>query len=470
MKSRLQLSQSQDHTELQDAMADFQQEFTNLKTEVETEDNPLDQIQNQDMKESLEDLQNNTYWHMFLFMSVENPSAEDWEHMWQFLDQNPSLYHHIRELHLDSSIITTLPSEFVTHFPNITLLNMENSNISQLPDNVDKWTNLNTINLHMSDNTTLPDNLTSIPNLTDLDISRSNITVLPDKINDLTQLKTLNISNTPIEKFPMSIADLSNLRSLDAHSTSISAVPLQFSSLLLKDLDLSYCAFEASPSAIFSMSTLKTLDLSNNHIKQLDVKGVGFEQMTALESLDLSGNPLGDNDNFTEFLQWIYTIPHLTSLNLRNCWIQDLPSGISELPLVELNLSNNKLIGLPSDFVDLTTLETLNLRGNGHNQFDDIHILGDDDDIPPTLTLPDDLSGLVALRDLDLGDNHYQSIPLGLGTVPNLHTLNLNRNPIGQADHRAGPDYIVYPDDISKLTHNGEGIYTRQAGWAQQQN
>ena len=150
----------------------------------------------------------------------------------------------------------------------------------------------------------------------------------------------------------------------------------------LTSLDLSGNSLIGSiPSSISSLTSLTSLDLSSNQLTGTIPSGAaGIVRLTALTSLDLSGNSLTGS----------------------------IPTSISSLTsLTSLDLSSNQLTGaIPSGIGSLTALTSLDLSSN--------RLTG---------TIPAQLSSLAVLVDLLLGSNHLSgSIPAQLG---NINTLNL---------------------------------------------
>ena len=150
----------------------------------------------------------------------------------------------------------------------------------------------------------------------------------------------------------------------------------------LTSLDLSGNSLTGSiPSGISNLTALTSLDLSSNQLTGAIPSGTtGIVRLTALTSLDLSGNSLTGS----------------------------IPSSISSLTsLTSLDLSSNQLTGaIPTGIGSLTALTSLDLSSN--------RLTG---------SIPAQLSSLAVLVDLLLGSNHLSgSIPAQLG---NINTLNL---------------------------------------------
>ena len=140
----------------------------------------------------------------------------------------------------------------------------------------------------------------------------------------------------------------------------------------LEVLDLSHNRIESIPSAVFrSVKKLRTLDLSYNFLPQL-VPRIFFG-LTTLETLDLSYNPLKDiNDEIFK------DVPTLTQLKCAGCQINVLPTNFLRTlsSLRYLDLSNNRLMGIPLSRKIRTNLHHLNLNGNHINSINEFMLVG----------------------------------------------------------------------------------------------
>lgn len=127
-----------------------------------------------------------------------------------------------------------------------------------------------------------------------------------------------------------------------------------------------------------------------------------LENMTALESLDLSGCALT-----TDALTLIGALPDLTTLNLENCGISNISALSGLAKLTTLKLANNS-IGDIAAISQMTHLEILSL---GHN----------------ALSSLSGLSALASLRELDVSYNVLESVAELVGCT-GLQVLDLSHN------------------------------------------
>ena len=174
-----------------------------------------------------------------------------------------------------------------------------------------------------------------------------------------------------------------DIAATDATDSISGTLTTQFGRLTaLTSLDISGNSLTGSiPSALTSLTSLTSLDLSSNQLTGAIPTGTaGIGRLTALTSLDISGNSLTGS----------------------------IPSALTSLTsLTSLDLSSNQLTGaIPTSISRLTALTSLDLSGN--------RLTG---------TIPAQLSSLTVLVDLFLGSNHLSgSVPAQLG---NINTLNL---------------------------------------------
>ena len=111
-------------------------------------------------------------------------------------------------------------------------------------------------------------------------------------------------------------------------------------SLQNTELDLSNSGLETVPSYVFEEEDITTLDLSNNQITGALPGEIRF--LRQLRVLDVSNNRM-----------------------------TGVPAEIGQLSALEyLDLSNNDLTGLPLELGALLNLRELDLRGNAIAQFD----------------------------------------------------------------------------------------------------
>jgi hypothetical protein len=112
------------------------------------------------------------------------------------------------------------------------------------------------------------------------------------------------------------------------------------------------------PAPVCEMRALTELYLEGNRILALPS---AFSGLVALETLNLSDNPLGS----AATLSLLGRLPKLRWLMMWNCFTGALPPSIGELRAIEfLSLAHNDLAALPPELGNLSTLTELSLSHN----------------------------------------------------------------------------------------------------------
>ena len=192
----------------------------------------------------------------------------------------------------------------------ITNLNLENNQISVVPEWIQELTNLKV--LYLSSNA-IDDihHLTALPGLEVLHLNDNRISRIPNNVTNWGRLKRLFINGNLLDKLPASLGQLQELKILLAAENNIEDIPEDF----------------------FSLSNLETLNLFQNRLTYLSEN---LCRLKKLNYLQLSMNQL-----------------------------EHLPESIGQnVNIKTLNSFSNKLRRIPSQLVKLSGLENLNLGDN----------------------------------------------------------------------------------------------------------
>ena len=152
-----------------------------------------------------------------------------------------------------------------------------------------------------------------------------------------------------------------------------------------------------------------------------------LQHLTSLETFDVRRNSLRSMpENICEIpLKTIYFMRNsLTSISFHEQFCAKAQMNIIRQTLLHLDLSTNKLEWVPGDMFNLVSLTTLNLS---HNQISDLN-WGKDQ---VTGIERGWKHGLLSLRHLDLSNNKIADLgylPVALSGCKNLHSLHLNNN------------------------------------------
>ncbi|XP_044741563.1 protein artichoke [Chrysoperla carnea] len=268
----------------------------------------------------------------------------------------------IIDLKLQSNMIRTIHENAFKHLTELYDLDLSDNQIQELPENLFKY-NLELKLLNVSNNydlTNLPSNgfnilvgytfdintfdvsFCSIQNLTsrvfdrmaaltDLYLNDNNLSHLPEDIFEhLYSLKYINLANNKLSTLPTNLfRNNFNLNHLNlSNNRNIKVVTLNmFNSLQnLIILDLSQCGLIStiewtSPAGHDRLVSLKYLNISNNYITELD--GDKFmDYIPNVINIDLTGNQLQCNQQFTSFLQSL--IAHNVQVEINREQSEDL--------------------------------------------------------------------------------------------------------------------------------------------------
>ncbi|KAJ8613959.1 hypothetical protein CTAYLR_008795 [Chrysophaeum taylorii] len=233
--------------------------------------------------------------------------------------------------------------------------------------------------------------------LTSLNLSHGHFVALSPEIGRLASLRVLRLRRCErLSRLPKEIGNLAALTELDVCGCEkLAALPLEIGRLPLTSLDLSYCRPTFQREIFGELRRLASLDLASwDECPEAMIIG------SPLTSLNLSEGRLKE-------LPWEVCGLPLTSLNLRDCAeLAFLPRNLST-SLTRLDLCGcRKLTAV--EIGDLASLRSLDLGGCTH-----LAELGS-------------IGGLVSLAFLNLeGCEHLTRLPPDLGRLP-LLSLNLN--------------------------------------------
>lgn len=288
-----------------------------------------------------------------------------------------------------------------------------------------------------------------------LDLSSNSLKSIPQDIGILSKLTVLNLSNNKLESLPESIKRLSALSNIDLRRNNFTKLPDVISQLPIKSLNISGNKI-SDISILKDCNELMVLDLSNNLIKEIDIK---LPESNTLRTLNLSNNFLKEVDALFS------SLPNAQRLNLSNNLLTKIPSAISNMTsLKELDISDNNLETIQSAIFDLE-IESLNLTANrlktlhlkamkslksinlDENCFDKLTI---DESFAPHLkefscescSLKEFLlPPSKYLENLCYSSNEITSVPCEIGSYENLKSLDIDKNQI-----------VDLPDSLANLS------------------
>ncbi|KAI8441816.1 hypothetical protein MSG28_005502 [Choristoneura fumiferana] len=181
----------------------------------------------------------------------------------------------------------------VFQLTNINLLNISDTCLTVLPDDIKRLVNLQSLLLFGNKLQEFNENITLLPKLKVLDISRNEIKSIPDTLNKMKELTSINFSSNHIETMPKFV-DFPNLITVNVSNNKLSDfIDLENANLPhLTDMNLKGNAITSIPSYIAqSLPSLKNFDMGDNQVKVLPGELANLQK---LKELNLKGNKLAD--------------------------------------------------------------------------------------------------------------------------------------------------------------------------------
>ncbi len=330
---------------------------------------------------------------------------------------------------------------------------------------------------------------TKMPKLQVLDVSDNELCDLPVSLSELPKLQRLLASNNKFVKPPPSIMNFSHINELQLNGRKDKLVTLQtdcfnayHSHQHLQTLVLSNQALKNIPDSISHLSALHRLDLSSNKIKNIPLC---FKLLNNLLYLNLTGNELceiegaivekkpklqelylANNTDIKKLSFKLSKVVTLEKLDLSGCSLvvgafQKTFDALKRL--THLWVGDNRLSKIPEVLKNLTTLETLSLKGNtikemvivDHtwNSLTDLNISHNQ-----LCCLPDEIVSLSALKILDVSHNNLagtDDIPRHFPLLENIQSINLSSNKF-----RVLPAHILESASLETLNMSDNYIET----------
>ena len=159
------------------------------------------------------------------------------------------------------------------------------------------------------------------------------------------------------------------------------------------------------------------------------------QNLDALDCVDFVQN-IHDwvNKDDDEFGEEVGSTELFSQNNLQ--YVLPLLEPLVNKPVINLNLSYNRLRNLPDSIGNLINLKSLDLHANG------------------LTTLPDCFANLVNLQHLNLDENQLVQVPICIFSLVNLQHLNLSRNKLTQL-----PDFFGNLVKLQILFLSGNQLY-----------
>ncbi|HEX4550014.1 dermonecrotic toxin domain-containing protein [Pseudomonas sp.] len=171
-----------------------------------------------------------------------------------------------------------------------------------------------------------------------------------DLDNDLQPPFELEVQDSPSGDLPVLSADFSHVAILDLegfNGITSGAGPFLGRFPKLKSLFIQQYTLGDIPDEIFNMGELASLTLMECEITLTERTANALSEMTKLETLNLSQNPLGLTPDLSQMSE-------LSVLTLEDTGITEIPRGLFQLPALYMaDLSHNAIVNIPADIFEL---------------------------------------------------------------------------------------------------------------------
>ncbi|KAB2039643.1 hypothetical protein ES319_D02G025300v1 [Gossypium barbadense] len=352
----------------------------------------------------------------------------------------------LSKLILDANPISYLPPNFLEISSRLVSLSLRNCNLSgHFPTEILLSPKIQSIDI--SFNFQFMGQLLEFPEnnaIQSLSLYLTNFSgKLPESIGNLKFLTNLDLYDCNFfGPIPSSIANLSHLVNLDLRSNKLSG-SIHSSLFTLPSLKILYLGDNQLVGKIdefpnTSSSLIQELYIGDNYLTGTIPKSI--LQLPRLEGLYIGGNSFNSMklDMFVQLNNlrtlWLnnislliesdsrsITFPQLESLWLRSCNLTEFPKFIKRQDkLVDLDLSNNHILGVVPNWLWKSSLSSLHLSFN---------VI----DFPKQLPLSELNFSFSMLKELYLESCNISSFPEFLKSLENLESLELSNNKISGA-------------------------------------
>ncbi|MEJ1285855.1 lactotransferrin [Cricetulus griseus] len=208
----------------------------------------------------------------------------------------------------------------------------------ELPDSLKEQTHLKEWHIHSTLIQTIPAYIELFQAMRILDLPENQITCLPAEIGRLKNLKELNVSFNHLRSIPPELGDCENLERLDC-SGNLDLMELPFELSNLKQVtfvDISANNFSSVPICVLRMCRLQWLDISSNNLSDLPQD---IDRLEELQSFLLYKNKL------TYLPQAMLNLKKLTLLVVSGDHLVELPTALCDAstPLKFVSLMDNPI-------------------------------------------------------------------------------------------------------------------------------
>ncbi|CAB3404372.1 unnamed protein product [Caenorhabditis bovis] len=386
----------------------------------------------------------------------------------------------------------------LSNAPKTRILNLKESALHRIPDDVEKMFMIRTLNLSINYLITLPSYIRKFTQLKTLDLSRNPLESLPDELGLLTSLENLIVNSTKVGQFPNTLSGCENLKNIEACEIQLVSFPVVFCELKnVETLLLTGNRIDSIPDEIRNLKAinvqlnknrlrslnapnlklcerLRVLNVDNNQLSRDEIENlvlnspeikISFENNVSqvhTEDLQEMGNESSKSKSLGESARKIVgkSGPSSSTVNkhlematksrilqLKGSGLKKVPEEIEKLAdiLRNLDLSDNKIRIIPTFIGNFSQLKQLHLANNcieilpdkiGHlKKLEILNLAGN-----KLSSLPDTLAGCTELKSIDISSNSFTIFPAAVFTILQFDVLNLDANQLQ-----------TLPDEICQL-------------------
>lgn len=201
----------------------------------------------------------------------------------------------------------------VEELEKITILDLSNKNIKELPDEIYLLKSLKMLDISFNEITIIPKELFMIRKLMFLCFKANNITEIPKEIEQLKRLNHLCFCNNKINLIPDNLCTLKTLNSFCIHGNKLNVIPEKISEIKnLETFSISNNNISSIPNGVSFLKNLKSFQFENNNIQEVKSEILNLPNLNELAFDDKHLQKISENFNL---LKNINTI-NLTESNI----------------------------------------------------------------------------------------------------------------------------------------------------------
>lgn len=290
------------------------------------------------------------------------------------------------------------------NLPSLTVLPLCGNKLTTIPESILLLPSVKNLDLRFNRLARIPDDLKALGvTLRSLKLSNNSLTSLPPSMSQLVSLEELDLSSNRLQDLE-NIQGLSKLTSLHAYWNGLITLPENFGDLVeLRELYLTENAVKVLPESMSKMVNLRTFMAHYNDLTTLSNNIVSG--WTSLNTLNLAENDISSVPS-----DWS-PLKSLTRLDMRANILATLPSTLSSLPmLAALEMGDNNFLTIPPVVFEIVSLTTLSLFSNS------------------IFTVPPQIAALKSLTSLNLSYNQLTALPEEVSSLSLLSHLRLEGN------------------------------------------